>query len=414
MLKRRLLVLPAVAVCWAVVSARAEDWPRFRGPNGTGTSQDKNIPVQFGAESIVWKAAIPGLGNSSPVVRNGKVYLESALEDGSKRLLICLDAATGRQAWQREIAAQASKTHKKNTLASSTPATDEKNVYAVFWDGKNIHLHAYTLDGKPVWQRDLGAWIQGRRGNHGAGLSPVVYGGRVFVNNDQDDTAALLAFDAASGKPLWKAPRKAFGACYSSPFLLERPGEPARLICGSTQGLSAYDPAGGKETWKWEWDWAGTRMPLRTVGSPIYHQGMVFLTSGDGAGDRAMAAVPLGGDKPAWEEKRSFPYVPTMLVKDDYIYWVNDRGIAACYVARTGQPVWTERLGGDMTASPVMIDGKIYAFSEQGDVYVFAAAPQFALLAKNSIGEPVMASPAVADGKLFIRGRSRLFAIGKK
>jgi outer membrane protein assembly factor BamB len=405
------LVIGCAVLCG---SARAGDWPRFRGPNGTGTVADKGIPVQFDANAAVWKASIPGIGHGSPVAQGNKVFLESSTEDGAKRMLICLDLATGKPLWSRDVPAAVSKTHKKNTLASSTPAADEKNVYAVFWDGKKLHLHAYKHDGSPVWKQDLGAWIQGRRGQHGAGCSPVVFGGKVFVNNDQDDTAALMAFDAATGKPAWKAERKAFGACYSTPFILERSGEPARLIVGSTQGISAYDPASGKETWKWEWDWAGTRMPLRTVGSPIYHQGMVFLTSGDGAGDRAMAAVPLGADKPAWEERKSFPYVPTMLCKDDYLYWVNDRGIAACYVARTGQPVWTERLGGDITASPVMIDGKVYAFSEGGDVYVFAANPKFELLAKNSIGQPIMASPAVAGGKLLIRGRTQLFAFGSK
>src|SRR5262249_12874007 len=153
--------------------------------------------------------------------------------------------------------------------------------------------------------------------------------------------------------------------------------------------------------------------------SPIYTQGLILATSGDGDGSRHMMAVKVGGQGDvskthvAWEQKRTFPYVPGMLAAGDHIYYINDLGIAACYVTKTGQNVWNERLGGDTKASPVLIDGKVYAVNEAGTVYVFAAEPTFKLLAKNSIGESVIASPAVADNRLFIRGQSHLFCIGK-
>ena len=182
----------------------------------------------------------------------------------------------------------------------------------------------------------------------------------------------------------------------------------------STAGITGYDPETGSRRWHWAWPFG--RKPLRTVGSPIYSDGLLFATSGDGGGDRHMVAVRLEGPdgKPqlAWESKRGFPYVPTMLASSEYLYWVNDGGIAACHLARTGDSVWIERLGGNFAASPVLAGGKIYAAGEDGDVYVFRAGPKFELLARNPLGEVVRATPAVARGRLFIRGLNHLFCIG--
>ena len=226
----------------------------------------------------------------------------------------------------------------------------------------------------------------------------------------------LLALEAATGRTAWQAPRRAFRACYSSPFLQEESGRPAELIVASTAGITSYQPDTGAVNWNWSWTFAG--MALRTVASPIFCQGLIIADSGDGGGDRDTVAVRAGGKGDvsptnlAWENRRNFPYVPSVLARGEHLYYVSDKGMAGCHVAKTGDMVWNERLGGPVTASPVLIDGKVYAVGEDGTAYVFAAAPRFQLLARNTVGEPVMATPAVANGRLFIRGRSHLFCIG--
>ncbi|HEV3236536.1 MAG TPA: PQQ-binding-like beta-propeller repeat protein, partial [Gemmataceae bacterium] len=241
---------------------------------------------------------------------------------------------------------------------------------------------------------------------------------KVILNNDTDKFAKLLAFDAKTGKPAWQVDRPSFRTCYSTPFVLEKPGAPKELIVASTAGITCYDPKEGKTKWSYTWSFDG--MPLRTVASPIASQGLIFSNAGDGSGDRHMIAVKANGEGDvtktnlAWENKKSFPYVPTLLAQGDYLYYIADNGFAGCCVATTGESVWHERLGGSMSSSPVLIDGKIYAISEAGDVFVFEAKPKFKLLAKNALGEGVFATPAVADNRLFIRASDHLFCIGKK
>jgi outer membrane protein assembly factor BamB len=396
----------------ATLPAGAGDWPRFRGPNGAGVSPDRDVPVKWtAADGVLWKAPLPGVGNSSPVVCAGRVFVQAAARDGSERRLVCLDAVGGKVLWSEAVPGRRGHMHPRNTLASGTPAADGERVYVAVWDGKDLALLAYGFDGGLAWRRDLGRFSS----QHGAGHSPVVHDGRVFLAADQDGSAALLAFDAKSGKPLWRAERKAFRACYSTPFVRETRGGP-ELVVASTAGVTGYDPATG--ALNWHCDWPFDRKPLRTVASPVAGAGLVFANAGDGDGSRDLIAVRPGGKGEAkgqvvWQERKSFPYVPCLLTQGDHLFSVNDAGVAACHVARTGERVWSERLGSPVTASPVLVDGKVYAAGEDGQVYVFAAATAFKLLAKNALGEPVMASPAVADGRLYLRGNEHLFCVGK-
>jgi outer membrane protein assembly factor BamB len=402
--------------CAAALAAPgvADNWARFRGPNGTGVSDDKNIPVEWNdRQGVLWKAALPGIGHSSPVVWGDRLFLESATPDGKQRMLLCLDVATGKVRWTNTVPGSKAVIHKKNTFASPTPATDGKRVYALIWDGRNIALHAYDLDGNPAWKTDLGAF----KSQHGAGHSPIVHEGKVYLANDQDGTAAVVALEADTGKVAWRAPRPAFRTCYSTPFILDNPADGPELLVGSTAGLTAYDPKTGAENWNWHWAFTG--MALRTVASPVAANGILFANSGDGSGARASVAVRVGargqdtGGNLLWQQKRDLPYVPCFLTHGDYLYSVTDDGFAACREARTGRVVWSERLGEDVTASPLLIDGKVYVCGNDGNVYVFAAEPTYRPLATNSVGEPISATPAVADGRLFVRGKDHLFCIGK-
>jgi outer membrane protein assembly factor BamB len=409
----RLLTLAALLLVTAF--AQAGNWPRFRGPNGAGTTDDKDVPVTFSEkENLLWELAIPGAGHSSPVVWGDALFLQSASKDGKERWLICVDTTEGAIRWKTSIPGGKGRTHDRNSLASSTPATDGERVYSLFWDGDRITLYAHDFKGNPVWKRELGEF----KSQHGAGHSPMVYDGKVILANDQDGSAVLLALDARSGEPAWQAKRKAFRACYSTPFVKENGSGPAELIVASTAGITSYDPAKGTENWDYSWKFDG--MALRTVSSPVAANGLIFANSGDGSGARHTIAIKAGSKGAdvsknlVWEEKKTFPYVPCMLTRGDYLFTVNDKGLAACYVAATGREVWSERLGKPVTASPILVNGNIYAVGEDGTVYVYKADKEFDLLAKSSVGEPVSATPAVADGRLYIRGREHLFCIGKK
>ena len=406
-----------IALCVSVAiagAAGAADWPRFRGPNGTGFSSDHGVPVEFGEKkNLLWKVAVPGSGNSSPIVSKQRIFLQSASADGNQRTIYCFDLANGNTLWSKAVAGSTSVTHPKNTLASSSAVADGLRVYMPFWDGRNISIAAYDYAGTPLWTRDLGPYTS----QHGAGLAPVVVNEKVIVANDQDGSSEVVALDAAKGEIAWRMPRPAHRACYSTPLLLERPDATPDVLVASTFGVSGYDPDSGAERWKWSWE--SNERRLRTVGSPVVSHGRVFFSSGDGKGDRQTAAVNLNREASApdlaWETRKLFlPYVPCMLTRGDYLYFVNDAGMAACFVAKTGENVWLNRLeGGNFTASPVMIEDRIYAVTENGTAIVLTADPTFKILFTTQLDEGVMASPAVADGRLLVRGKEHLYCFGK-
>ena len=387
--------------------ALAEDWSRFRGPNGTGVSSDDAVPVVWTKKDTRFRSEIPGTGHSSPIVVGKRVFLLSATDDA--RLVLCYDATSGKKLWEKSVAGGAGTTHRKSSLASSTPCSDGERLYCSFWDGKRVSLHAYDLEGKRLWAKDLGPFTS----QHGPGFSPIVVEGKVIINLDQDKSAVLRVFDAKTGNDSWKSERPAFRSCYSTPFVLGQ-GTNLRLVVASTAGVSAYTLDGTKS---WHYDWTFTGMPLRTVGSPVAADGMIFACAGDGSGDRSMIALkpdPNGG-KPAlvWSKAKNTPYVPTLLAKDGYLYGVNDTGVALCIEAKSGTMMWQTRLCGQVSGSPVLIGGKVYATDEEGVCHIFAAETKaLRVLAKNKVGEAVFSTPAVSDGRLYFRGSKHLICVG--
>jgi outer membrane protein assembly factor BamB len=405
-----------LAACLATVSlpAAASDWPRFRGPNGTGISTDEGVPVDIGErQNLQWKVEIPGTGNSSPIVSKQRVFLQTASDDGTQRLFLCLDLANGKVLWSRPAPGGTARTHPKNTLASCSATADGTRVYVPFWDGINLAISAFDYEGKPLWTRDLGP-IQTQ---HGAGQSPIVVGSKVILANDQDGKSEVVALDTETGKIAWSKPRPAYRSCYSTPFLLDAEGDNPEILVANTFGVAGYDPQSGSERWQWSWETNERR--LRTVGSPVVSAGRIYLQSGDGKGDRQTVAVNLNRNANApsveWElRKLNLPYVPCMLTRGEHLYFVNDAGMAACIVAKTGDQVWLNRLdGGGVTASPIMVEDRIYAFTENGNAVVFAADPAFSILSSSKLDEGVMASPAVADSRLLVRGQSHLYCFAE-
>lgn len=399
------------------LAATAGDWPRFHGQNGAGVA-DPATPVEWEKAAPAWKVAVPGKGHSSPVVAAGRVFLQSASADGLNRSLHCFDAATGAVKWSRDVVGAPGHTHKKSSLASSTPAVDGGRVFTIYWNGAACDLAAYGLDGKPLWTTPLGAF----ESDHGAGLSPMAFGGKVFVNYDQGadkdrpGTAEVLAFDAADGKKVWSARRKGFRACSATPVVRELPGGKAEVVVSSTAALTGYDPDTGAVNWDWPWKFTG--MALRTIAGPLMVGDKVIAFSGDGGGSRsAVAITPGSGPRVLWEKKKATPYVPSPVALGGHLYWVTDDGQATCADAKTGNPVWTERAFGKgaVSASLILAGDKVLAVAEDGKAVVFKATPDgFDKLAEMSLGEAVMASPAGADGRLFVRGTDHLFCFAAK
>jgi len=414
----RLRLCTALAVAsFAFAFAHADNWARFRGPNGAGISNDSAIPVKFGEqENLAWKVPIPGSGEGSPIVWEDRVLLQTSTADGSKRTVQCRDLKNGELIWESVLEAKKAKTHDKNSLASQTPATDGKGVYVSMWDGKHVFVAAYTFDkGEKMWSHDLGAW----ESQHGPGSSPIVYKDRVFFSFDMDaKKATMFAYDAKSGKQLWTAPREGYRACYAAPIILETKSGP-QLLVTSTTAVTSYDMENGSTNWNWTWNHTA-KQPLRTVAGSLVVGDTVISFSGDGSGDRHTVALKLPeaqGAQPtvAWDVRKELPYVPCPLEKDGKLFFVGDKGFAGCYDAKNGQKVWYERIpDAYFTASPVMVGDRVYAASEEGDVYVFKADPaKYQLLAKNHLGVRIRATPAVANGKLLIRGQHHLYCFAK-
>jgi len=408
----RLMLLSTLALSWTLAFASGADWSRFRGPNGTGVAEGK-LPA-IDPNKPLWKIEIPGRGVGSPIVMGSKVFVQTASKDGKTRTLLCLSVADGSTIWTKDLPGTSATAHAKNSFASSTPASDGEMVYCAWWDGSGVALHAYNMKGDEKWQASLGGYVS----QHGPGMSPVLHEGLVFVSVDDDQRAELVAFDAKTGDKKWQMDRKAYRASYSTPFILKRDNKPAELVLGTTTAITSYEPATGKISWNYEIPWPAGMMPLRVIGHPVYAGGLIVMSCGDGGGSRYMVAINPEEKTPAkvWEISRETPYVPCILVKGELLFWVTDKpGLGCCAEAKTGKVLWSERLfEKEVTSSPIMVGDEILAIGESGDVVVFKASKEFEAVAKVNLKEAVYASPAAADGKVFIRGTSHLFCFGAK
>lgn len=386
------------------------DWPRFRGPNGNGIAATA-VPTELTPKNLLWKVPVPGKGWSSPIISKGVIYLQTSTDD--KRMLVAINLADGKTLWSRELPGKTAHTHKKNSLASGTPACDGQSVYCVVWDGETISMQAFNLEGKPLWNSPIGSYTS----QHGPAHSPVLHGGLVFVNYDQDGAAEFIAFDAKTGSKKWTAPRKFERACYATPFVLDRPGKPTEIVLCSTHQLTAYEPATGRVIWDYQFEWAAGKMPLRTIAAPVVVGDSIISFFGDGGGNRYAVAVNPSGGTPSklWEARKDTPYVPCPIARGDHLYWITDKGFAVCAEAKTGKIVWNERVfTKDVSASPVLVGDTILAIAEDGKVAAIKAAPVFDEAKMSSLGQDTFCTPAVADGKLVVRGSSDLFCYGSK
>ena len=396
----------------AIAPARGDHWPRFRGPNGTGVSDLQGLPTAWTESDYEWVVELPGSGHSSPVIWDEALFLTTALDDGA-RTLHRYNALTGKEEWSQMTRLGVPPTHKKSSLASSTPALDGERVYVAFADEHQQLLIAYTFDGDQVWSFDLGPY----KSMHGIGVSPIVYGDLVVMSNEQAGESSIVALHRLTGKVAWSHPRPAKEVSYATPIVLELDGRaPQLIVLGEPGGLESLNPLTGESIWQ------TAAMPQRTVASPVYGGGVVIASSGQGGMGKYLRAVdPTGaGDVTSTHvrferpEKDTLNYVPTPVVLGEYVYLWCDRGIVCCVELSSGRTIWSERIGGNYSSSPIAVDGKLYGVSEEGEVVVLAAAPEFRELGRSPLGDGSHATPAVANGRLYVRGFGRLVSLRAK
>jgi outer membrane protein assembly factor BamB len=388
----------------------ARYWPRWRGPSGQGLVTGTNYTDTWsGADRVVWRAAVPGAGHSSPIVWADTIFLTTSYDDGARMALLSYRRSTGQKLWETVIPSTGVEhVYWKNTRASATPTTDGRLVYASF----GTHgLFAFDFSGSIVWRQKIGDLAN----YHGSAGSPVLYRDRLFLFQDHSGTTTTRSFvaamDAATGRVLWKRDRPATVG-WGTPIVIQA-GDRDELIVSSQRRVTAYDPGTGDELWS-----VGGNT-FEVIPTPVVGHGFVFCSSGragptfairpGGTGDVTTTHV-------AWTSPRGSPFVPSGLVHGDLLYLLNDmQSILTVFHARTGQLAYQDRLGPPVregiSSSPVAVGNKLFFTNDEGETYVVEAGPAFKLLRVNHLNARVIASPALVDGTWYWRTATDLIAI---
>lgn len=434
-----LVISISVTLVLLANTASAGNWPQWRGPDGSGISNEKNLPAEWSpTKNIKWKTPIEGRSHSSPIVWGNKIFLTTAIEgaevpgakaarhqfDGKDFVhpdavgankkhtfkVLCLDRDSGKILWQMTAweGTPYDDRHRKSSYAASTPATDGKMVYAYFG---TEGLYAYDFKGKLAWSAQIGKIATL---GLGTAASPILFNDLVIVQADEDngESSFIVALDKKTGKEVWKTPRKV-QVSWSTPILVRTATRP-ELIASGTEFVIAYDPATGKELWRHK------GVESNAIPSPVANNEMAYFVAGFPA--KIALAIKLGqnGDltgtpNVAWTYAKGTAYVPSPILYGDYLYLTTDRGILTCIDAKTGEVKYEGGrvpIPATFTASPVAFEGKILMTSEDGDTFIIKAGPKHEILGTNSVGEAVYASPAIADGRIFIRSEKNLYCIG--
>jgi outer membrane protein assembly factor BamB len=388
-------------------SVSAQEWSRFRGPNGSGVSTSV-FPTKWTDKDYRWQVKLPGPGHSSPVLWGERLFVTSS--DGAGKLhVLCLDAASGRTLWSQDFPAGPPRGHADNNLASATPALDAQHVYVAWGTAREVVLLALTHAGKEVWRRDFGPF----RGGHGFGSSPIVHDGLVILPCEQDGKDSIVAVDAATGQDRWRVARKSRNT-YATPCLYRTPGRPAELITVSYEdGIVSLDPATGRR--HWDVDVFDKRHIEGAIASPIVHGDLILATAGWlGVRYETIAVRPGGAEgkvETVYKVDRGAPLVPTPVARGDLLFLWHDGGVVSCCSATTGENHWRERVNGSFYASPVIAGDHVYCSTRDGDMIVLAASKQFELVARIPLGEGTHASPAIAGGRMYVRTYSGILCL---
>jgi outer membrane protein assembly factor BamB len=399
------------------VPCSAENWPGFRGTTGQGLSSEADLPLTWSlTENLAWRVDVPGIGWSSPVVWQDRVFLTSATPDGTSCHVICVDADHGKILWDREVIRQDTpRKLAENSHATPTPVTDGSLVYTAFNGGRIVAL---DFGGNVRWTWQDREFVS----KHGLAASPILYRDLLIMpfdgNGPEDvnnigyltawDGAFIVALDKFTGQEKWRAKRGLSRQAHVTPAVIQVDGR-LQLISGAGDVVQGFNPDSGERIWT-----------VRSLGegvvpSIVSGNGLVFTSSGYGA-PTIRAIRPNGrgevtGTHMAWETRDNVPLIPSFVYADGLLFCVKESGVATCFEAQTGKIVWQQRLGGKIGASPVLADGRLYCLAKDGSMIVIAAGRVFRQLAKNVLEGPCEASPAISGGRIFIRSQGTLFCI---
>ena len=436
--------LAILVVFLSSITVNAQNWPSFRGPNASGVAEGTNPPITWDLEksqNVLWKTDIPGLSHSSPIVWGNNIFVITAVSSEAKPtfkakdrgiglanddvshtwMIFALDKRNGRVIWTEKAyeGVPRAKRHVKATQANSTPVTDGRYVVALFG---SEGLACYDIKGKLLWKQDLGVLNPGlwddKESSWGHASSPIIYRDLVFVQADGHKQSFIAAFNLKDGKQAWRVERNEITS-WTTPAIYQGKDR-VELIANGGRYIRGYDPLTGKELWRFADNDTQVKMQ-----APLIANDLIYITGGYPPG-RAMYAfrpgavgdisLKSGEDKNAflaWTTSKGSPYTPTPIIYGAEFYVLADNGVLSAYDAKTGENIYQQRLPTSFSASPVAADGKLYLSSEDGDVFVVRAGRQYELLSRNTMGQPLMATPALSDGMLIIRGENTLYAFGE-
>jgi len=372
------------------------DWPWWRGPSRNGVATDAPVPTKFGdGENMLWKAAVPGRGHSSPTVVGNRIYLTTAYEKEERHAVLALDRATGKELWQVDVnkGAFPENNHAKNTEATPTIACDGERLFATFYHHDHVAAVALDLDGNILWKKKVAAF-RPKKYEYGYAPSPLIYQGTVIIASEYDGESFITALDRKTGKQAWRSKRLPLMS-FSSPVVGNVAGKDQLLISGQ-EFVASYDPHSGKP------NWATKGTTFATCGTMVWEGDTVFASGGFPKSE-TIAIRADGSNTVLWSNNQKL-YEQSLLVHDGYLYGLNGNGVLFCWHGETGKEQWKQRLSGPVSASPVLAGGNIYWANEAGTMYVFRPNPEkFELVAENTIGKSAFASPAICGGQIFLR-----------
>jgi outer membrane protein assembly factor BamB len=415
---RKLGVLAVFLFSLTVV--QAENWPQWRGPTLNGVSSEKNLPVKWTTEeNVVWKVPMTGVSGSTPIIWRDRIFLNAS--DGDNLALWCVDKNKGEVLWKQPLGAGNVKMRKHN-MSSPSPVTDGRSVYVMTGTGL---LKAFDFSGKELWSRDIQKEYGTFGLNWGYASSPLLFEDSLYVQvlhgMKTDDPSYVMRIDKKSGKTVWKIDRPTNAIrespdSYTTPALL-RYGKVTEIVITGGDCVTGHDPATGKELWRANGLNPDNNPFYRIVASPIVFNEIIYAPTRV----KPLLALKAGGrgdvtsSHVLWSTVNG-PDVPTPVTDGQYFYIVNDRGIVWCLDAKTGAEIYGQQRikPGVYSGSPVLADGKIYVTSEEGLTTVIAAGPKFEVLAENPLNDFTLSSPAISDGRIYIRTTGHLYAIGKK
>lgn len=412
---RLFLMVAAVMSCGAPLALAQTNWNRFRGENGLGVLEQSNVPLPWSAGDVAWSVNLPGKGNGSPIIQGNNVFIQSADPASAERYVLCYDLVTGKERWRKSYASSTHALHTRSSYASSTPCADDSAVYVTWGAPESVIVKAFTHAGDELWTRDLGRYVS----QHGYGGSPILSEGRLIVLNSQDalelpegvapGQTTVVALDTQSGKTVWETPRMTTRVCYGVPATIkDAAGRDLLLMNETGDGIFALDAKTGAPAWNRK------TFTKRAVSSPLVVGDLVIATEGSGGGGNILFAVDTKRDHElVFELRKAAPYVPTPVAKDNLMFLWDDKGIVSCIEMPSGQTVWSERIGGNVSSSPVIAGNRLVGIAEDGTVTILAADRKFKKLGEVSLGETTRSTPALREDCMLVRSDSVLIRVGQ-